>query len=40
MEKKIQKIYLKYYSKDDLIKYKCSSCNKNHQYKFDEKLKK
>ena len=26
--------------KDDLIEYKCLCCNKNHQYKFDEKLKK
>ena len=25
--------------KDDLIEYKCSCCNKNHQHKFDEKLK-
>ena len=26
--------------KDDLIEYKCLCCNKNYQYKFDEKLKK
>ena len=26
--------------KDDLIEYKCLCCNKNHQRKFDEKLKK
>ena len=25
--------------KDDLIEYKCSCCKKNHQHKFDEKLK-
>ena len=25
--------------KDDLIEYKCLCCNKNYQYKFDEKLK-
>ena len=25
--------------KDDLIEYKCLSCNKNYQIKFDEKLK-
>ena len=25
--------------KDDLIEYKCFCCNKNYQYKFDEKLK-
>ena len=25
--------------KDDLIEYKCLSCNKNYQHKFDEKLK-
>ena len=25
--------------KDDLIEYKCSCCNKNYQYNFDEKVK-
>ena len=25
--------------KDDLIEYKCLSCNKNYQHEFDEKLK-
>ena len=32
--------YLEYINfKDDLIEYKCVSCNKSYQQKFDEKLK-